>query len=70
MSRPHPSLLAAIVLAATLGACHPIALSSECKAQISDCLRDCPEPRYRQLDPTENDQRTQCETRCHGLCSD
>ena len=69
---PMRHAVAALLVSASLGAsCYqPVALSSECKRLISDCLADCPDPPTHPNQGAQHDQRTECERRCHGICSD
>ncbi len=59
------------VLVLVLGGCVPIPVSAECRARMSECLRDCPDsrPLYPDLERSEpRDTRTDCHKRCHALC--
>lgn len=62
------SILALVCATASSGCLNPVALSPECKRTISECLADCPDPPERP-DRADSDERTDCERRCHGLCT-
>lgn len=63
------SILAGCLLA-SVAACAPVKLSSECQARISDCLKNCKIDGAR-VDESGlgNDGRTLCEKNCHQLCN-
>ena len=67
-------LMSAWLVGACLTGCMlPVAVSRECRARTSACLKDCPIPQERYTGTgavlgVEADQRSECEKRCHALC--
>ncbi len=57
----------------TAVSCVPIHVPPECQARVSDCLKDCPARQPAIADESygaiSNDTRTDCEKRCHEMCS-
>lgn len=66
-----PIMLAVACMTAV--SCVPIHVPPECQARVSDCLKDCPAGPQALVDESygamKNDMRTDCEKRCHEMCS-
>lgn len=68
--KPTRFVLALLALAAAASACIPTPVDDECQKIIHACLRDCPSEAEGDglHQPSDNDFRNTCESRCHELC--
>ena len=62
------TVLIALILAC---GCAPVAVTSECRQRIDDCIRSCPATLATTVPGGSTDladTRSECERRCHQAC--